>query len=74
MHTRLQVVILNLTICLILGTGQVFAQALGFTAVRGNVDFSDKLRDWDGFGFNYVELAHTYDYTKFKQEYESNRS
>lgn len=51
------------------GPDRVLAQALGFTGVRGNVDFSEKLRDWDGFGFNYVECAHTYDYNKFKQEY-----
>lgn len=45
------------------------AQSLDFTAVRAKVDFSQHLRDWDGFGFNYVECAHTYDYQKFKQEY-----
>ncbi|MFC1569242.1 hypothetical protein ACFL4L_03340 [bacterium] len=57
-------------LAILLGTAiQLFSQALGFTGVRGNVDFSEKLRDWDGFGFNYVELAHTYDYKEFRQEY-----
>jgi hypothetical protein len=47
----------------------VFSQAEGFTAVQAEVDFSKKLRDWDGFGFNYVETAQAIDYTKDKQEY-----
>ncbi|MFW6289835.1 MAG: VCBS domain-containing protein, partial [Mariniphaga sp.] len=45
------------------------AQELDFTAVRAGVHFDDKLREWDGFGFNYVETAHTYDYDEFAQEY-----
>lgn len=45
------------------------AQDLGFRAVRAGVDFGDPIREWDGFGFNYVETAHTYDYSEFPQEY-----
>jgi hypothetical protein len=45
------------------------AQDLDFTATRAEVDFSQKLQAWDGFGFNYVETAHTYDYEEFTQEY-----
>lgn len=45
------------------------AQDLDFTASRAEVDFARKLRPWDGFGFNYVETAHTYDYDIFPQEY-----
>ena len=37
--------------------------------IRSEVDFSTKLRDWDGFGFNYVETAHTYNYDEYPQEY-----
>lgn len=37
--------------------------------MRVEVDFSQVLRLWDGFGFNYVETAHTYDYDNFEQEY-----
>jgi hypothetical protein len=33
------------------------------------VDFSRPLREWDGFGFNYVETAHTYDYEVHPQDY-----
>lgn len=33
------------------------------------VDFSRKLRDWDGFGVNYVETAQTRDYFAEPQEY-----
>ena len=46
-----------------------FPQALDFTAVEARVDFSRTLQDWDGFGFNYVETAHTFDMKIFKQEY-----
>lgn len=44
-------------------------QDLNFTAVHAEVDFSKKLQTWDGFGFNYVETAHTYDYREWPQEY-----
>lgn len=37
--------------------------------IPAGVDFNEKLRDWDGFGFNYVETAHTYHYNEFPQEY-----
>lgn len=47
----------------------VFPQDLDFTAVRATVDFSRTLQDWDGFGFNYVETAHTPDMNTFRQEY-----
>lgn len=47
----------------------VYSQALDFTAVQGTVDFSRHLQDWDGFGFNYVETAHTSDMKEFNQEY-----
>lgn len=50
-------------------SASAIAEELSGMAVRSQVDFSEKLRDWDGFGFNYVELAHTYDYEAFKQEY-----
>lgn len=50
-------------------TALLRAQDLDFTAVRAEVDFGRVLRPWDGFGFNYVETAHTYDYQRFPQEY-----
>ena len=40
-----------------------------FTATRAEVDFSQILRDWDGFGFNYVEVPQTVDYEEDPQEY-----
>lgn len=46
-----------------------FSQALDFRAVQATVDFSRTLQDWDGFGFNYVETAHTSDMNEFNQEY-----
>ncbi len=36
---------------------------------RTEVDFSKILRDWDGFGVNYVEVAQTRDYQVDPQEY-----
>jgi hypothetical protein len=33
------------------------------------VDFSKTLRDWDGFGFNYVETAQTIDYNVDAKDY-----
>ena len=46
-----------------------FSQALDFTAVQATVNFSRTLQDWDGFGFNYVETAHSSDMKEFNQEY-----
>ena len=46
-----------------------YSQALDFTAIRATVNFSHTLQDWDGFGFNYVETAHTFDMQEFNQEY-----
>ncbi len=40
-----------------------------FSMTRAEVDFSKVLRDWDGFGFNYVEVPQTMDYDKDPQEY-----
>jgi hypothetical protein len=45
------------------------AQEDNFSAVRAEVDFSYPLRPWDGFGFNYVQTAQTYDYAKNPQDY-----
>jgi hypothetical protein len=39
------------------------------TIERYRVDFSKKIRDWDGFGVNYVEAAQTRDYGADPQEY-----
>lgn len=36
---------------------------------RIQVDFSKKLRDWDGFGVTYVETAQTPDYDIYPQDY-----
>ncbi|MBN1187028.1 MAG: hypothetical protein JXB49_32420, partial [Bacteroidales bacterium] len=45
------------------------AQALDFTAVKAEVDFKRVLREWDGFGINYVECAQTFNYEKYPQDY-----
>ncbi len=45
------------------------AQADDFKAVKAMVDFTDKIRLWDGFGFNYVETAQTYNFKYNPQDY-----
>jgi len=60
---RITVVLLGVSVC----TG--FGQALDFTAVRAEVDFSKHVRIWDGFGANYVEVAQSADYLQDPQEY-----
>ena len=47
----------------------VFAQYPLIDYVQAEVDFSNKLRAWDGFGFNYVETCQTLDYDTNPQEY-----
>jgi hypothetical protein len=53
--------------CLITLNG--FSQYEDFNTVKATIDFKDKIREWDGFGVNYVQTAHTKDYTEFPQEY-----
>ena len=55
--------------CVCACAGTVFGQAQDFTAVRAEVDFSKHVRDWDGFGVNYVEVAQAIDYAQDPQEY-----
>jgi len=48
----------------------LFAQYNGdFKVIRAQVDFSKAQREWDGFGFNYVEVAQSMDYKQDPQEY-----
>lgn len=47
----------------------VFSQYEDFNTVKASIDFKDKIREWDGFGANYVQTAHTKDYSEFPQEY-----
>lgn len=37
--------------------------------LRTHINFSKRIRDWDGFGVNYVEAAQTRDYVADPQEY-----
>ena len=53
-------------ICLVM---KGYAQYPVIDYAQGEVDFSNKLRDWDGFGFNYVETCQTLDYDSNPQEY-----
>ena len=46
---------------------------LSFSSQQGppdaTVDFGNRIRDWDGFGVNYVEVRHTRDYDVWPQDY-----
>jgi len=53
----------------IITTWQGFAQYPVFRGCPVTVDFSQKLRIWDGFGFNYVETAQTIDYATNPTDY-----
>lgn len=49
-----------------------FAVQAQYPVIKGvpvTVKFDEKVRDWDGFGFNYVETAQTPDYNEYAQEY-----
>ena len=46
-----------------------WTQYLVFKGCPVIVDFSEKLRTWDGFGFNYVETAQTVDYNTNPTDY-----
>jgi hypothetical protein len=39
------------------------------TSAHATVDFSRKIRTWDGFGFNYVQTSQTFDFKKNPQDY-----
>ncbi|HEX2975868.1 MAG TPA: hypothetical protein VHO68_08015 [Bacteroidales bacterium] len=45
------------------------AQFPVFRGCPATVDFSRTIRDWDGFGFNYVETAQTIDYNVDARDY-----
>lgn len=56
-------------ILLIFSAVQIQAQNLDDCSVYASVDFSVKLREWDGFGINYVQTASTYDFKARPQDY-----
>lgn len=45
------------------------AQYEKYEYIPAVVDFNNELQEWDGFGFNYVETAHTYNYIDVNQDY-----
>jgi len=50
-------------------TSLLFGQYCVLDAVRSEVDFSKKIRCWDGFGVNYVQVAQSIEYDADPQEY-----
>ncbi|UZR99740.1 hypothetical protein [Chondrinema litorale] len=59
----------TLFIALLFNPVFLFAQYKLINKIPSEVDFSKHLRDWDGFGFNYVETAQTSVYAAEPQEY-----
>jgi O-glycosyl hydrolase len=47
----------------------LMAQFEDLGTVPAKIDFSHQLREWDGFGVNYIQTAHTRDYEEFPQDY-----
>lgn len=47
----------------------VKAQSIDKAEVYASVDFTTRLRTWDGFGVNYVQTANTVDYQANPQDY-----
>ena len=60
-----------LAICIstVLMVSTAWAQYPVFRGCPVTIDFSKKLRTWDGFGFNYVETAQTIDYATNPTDY-----
>lgn len=62
----------RLKLCLTITFIMFFSLEAQYPVFRGCpavVDFSETLRDWDGFGFNYVETAQTIDYVSDAKDY-----
>ena len=53
----------------LIGSLTVVRRAAAGNEVEVEVRFEKKLRPWDGFGVNYVEVAQTRDYKQWPQEY-----
>lgn len=59
-------------ICILLcglAYGTDLAQESTIDYIPARIDFNEKIQDWDGFGFNYVETAQTRDYQNKPQDY-----
>ena len=67
-YTLLQITVV-FTGFLFLYPSTLYGQANNFNAIRTEVHFDEMIRDWDGFGFNYVETAQTINYDEDPQEY-----
>ena len=50
-------------------TTKSYAQSTNFKHIRGEVNFDSPIRQWDGFGVNYVQTAQTLDLEKDFQDY-----
>jgi hypothetical protein len=60
---------IRLVLPILLYSPRVFGQYEDLRTVKATVAFDEILRVWDGFGVNYVQTAHTRDYSIFPQEY-----
>jgi hypothetical protein len=58
-----------LLMSLVLSFHSVISQPDPIQYIPAEIDFSEKLFEWDGFGFNYVEAAQTRDYKESPQDY-----
>lgn len=56
-------------VILLLASTKVIGQASQMSTIPAEIDFSNKIVEWDGFGFNYVETTQTRDYESYEQDY-----
>lgn len=62
-------IIITIALFVVLVLPDVHGQYPVFRGCPVTIDFSEKLRTWDGFGFNYVETAQTIDYATDAKDY-----
>ena len=64
LKTTVNIVSIFSLVILTVVNGEIKAQT-----ITSRIDFTDKIRNWDGFGVNYVETSQTYDYFEYPQDY-----
>ncbi len=60
---------INLLACFLLFVYSVCSQTTEIKTIPAEIDFSKKVADWDGFGFNYVEFCQVRNYPESTQDY-----
>ena len=67
--SKLRIKLLATFLLVVFNPAKVNSQPNNFKSIRAEVHFDKTLRDWDGFGFNYVEEAQYRNIDSIRQEY-----